>query len=167
MEKLNINLENCYGISKLSEEFDFSKDNVIAIYARNGLMKTSFTKTFKKIQEDKVDEVKDEVFGIDGTVEVVVDGCTIAPKDIFVINSYEAFYESENVSKLLVDNDIKNKIDSVIKLKDKFLKLMEKYSGLKVVKTTQGKKVYEIEPTIIKDFSLQDNSFLINVEVGS
>lgn len=163
MEKLNINLENCYGISKLSEELDFSKDNVIAIYARNGLMKTSFTKTFKKIQEDKVDEVKDEVFGIDGTVEVVVDGCTIAPKDIFVINSYEAFYESENVSKLLVDNDIKNKIDSVIKLKDKFLKIMEKYSGLKVVKTSQGKKVYEIESTIIKDFSLQDNSFLINV----
>lgn len=36
MEKLKINLENCYGISKLSEELDFSKDNVIAIYARNG-----------------------------------------------------------------------------------------------------------------------------------
>lgn len=87
MEKININLENCYGISKLNEELDFSKDNVIAIYARNGLMKTSFAKTFKKIQEGKVDEVKDEVFGIDGIVEVVVDGCTIAPKDIFVINS--------------------------------------------------------------------------------
>lgn len=61
----------------MSEELDFSKDNVVAIYARNVVMKTSFTKTFKKIQEDKVDEVKDEVFEIDGTVEVVVDGCTI------------------------------------------------------------------------------------------
>lgn len=53
-------------------------------------MKTSFTKTFKKIQEDKVDEVKDEIFGIDGTVEVVMDGSTITLKDIFVINSYKS-----------------------------------------------------------------------------
>lgn len=41
---------------------------------------------------------------------------------------------------------------------------MEKYSGLKVVKTSQGKKVYELEPAIIKDFSLQEDSFLLNIE---
>lgn len=46
MNKLNINLENCYGIKKLQKEFDFSDRSAFVIYASNGSMKTSFTKTF-------------------------------------------------------------------------------------------------------------------------
>lgn len=44
MNKLNIDFTNCFGIESLSHEFDFSKGNVFSIYARNGLMKTSFAK---------------------------------------------------------------------------------------------------------------------------
>ena len=59
MDKLSVSLENCYGIKKLSYTFDFTKGNVVAIYARNGLMKTSLAKTMKKIQLGKKDEIRD------------------------------------------------------------------------------------------------------------
>ena len=47
MNKLNIELTNCFGIDSLKHEFDFGKGNTFSIYARNGLMKTSFAKTFQ------------------------------------------------------------------------------------------------------------------------
>ena len=47
MQKLIVNLENCYGINKLEHEFDFQHGRSISIYAPNGTMKTSFAKTLK------------------------------------------------------------------------------------------------------------------------
>lgn len=51
MNKLKVELKNCYGIQCLEEEFDFSasKGKAYAIYAPNGLMKTSFSKTFENL----------------------------------------------------------------------------------------------------------------------
>ena len=49
MSSLKINLKNCYGIKKIEKEFDFSHNNTFAIYAPNGVMKTSFAKTFKDL----------------------------------------------------------------------------------------------------------------------
>lgn len=49
MKKLSVNLKDCYGIESLNHEFDFSNGNTFCIYARNGLMKTSFAKTFQLI----------------------------------------------------------------------------------------------------------------------
>ncbi|HET6929240.1 MAG TPA: hypothetical protein VFI45_02880 [Candidatus Acidoferrum sp.] len=46
MDKLTVDLENCYGIRKLQHEFNFLDGNVFAIYAPNGSMKTSFADTF-------------------------------------------------------------------------------------------------------------------------
>ncbi len=51
MNKLNVDLENCYGIKKLAKQFDFSKQKAYAIYAPNGAMKSSLAKTFKDIAE--------------------------------------------------------------------------------------------------------------------
>lgn len=53
MNSLNIELTNCFGIDSLIHEFSFEKGNVFSIYARNGLMKTSFAKTFQLIQKGK------------------------------------------------------------------------------------------------------------------
>ena len=47
MNKLNIDIENCYGIKKLQTELDFSQHKAYAIYAANGAMKTSLAQTFK------------------------------------------------------------------------------------------------------------------------
>ena len=57
MNKLQIKLENCYGIKKLEKEFDFSSSRTFAIYAPNGVMKTSFAKTFRDLSngEDSQD----------------------------------------------------------------------------------------------------------------
>ncbi|HEY5591309.1 MAG TPA: hypothetical protein VIK55_09855 [Paludibacter sp.] len=42
MNKLKIDLEYCYGVKKLNYEFDFTIKPTYAIYAPNGIMKTSF-----------------------------------------------------------------------------------------------------------------------------
>lgn len=74
MNKLSIKLKNCFGIEKLTHDFDFSEDNVFSIYARNGLMKTSLAKTFRLIQDGNEDEAADAIFEINGKVDVSVDG---------------------------------------------------------------------------------------------
>lgn len=165
MNKVTCNLTNCYGIQNLQYEFDFSNTNAISIYARNGLMKTSFSKTLKKIQEGKEKEIKDEIFDIVGTTDIKVDGTPILPENVFVIKSFESSYESNSITSLLVNDDIKARISSVLKLKEKFLKLLEKYSGLKISKTALGKKVYELEPKIVKDFQFKEDSFLLNIKL--
>ena len=51
--KINVKLENCYGIKKLNHEFDFLKCHTFVIYAPNGVMKTSFANTFKDLASAK------------------------------------------------------------------------------------------------------------------
>ncbi len=46
MDRVSVDLENCYGIKKLREQFDFSQERVYAIYAPNGAMKSSLASTF-------------------------------------------------------------------------------------------------------------------------
>ena len=46
MDTLKIDFENCFGIGKFNHEFDFKKSKTFLIYAPNGMMKTSFAKTF-------------------------------------------------------------------------------------------------------------------------
>lgn len=163
MNLLKCNLTNCFGIEGLDHEFDFSKDNAIAIYARNGLMKTSFAKTFKKIQDGKDKEIGDVIFGLEGMADIIVDGNKIKPNQIFVINSFESFYESNSLTSLLINDEIKLRITKVLKLKDRFLKKLEKDSGLKISKTYQGKKIDELELTILNDFEFDEKSILLNL----
>lgn len=162
MNKVKVNMQNCFGISKLDYTFDFSNTNVIAIYARNGLMKTSFSKTFQKIKEGKVDEIKDEIFGIDGIAEILQDEMPISKDNIFVIKSFESSYES-NITSLLIKDNIKIALKDVLKARDKLFKALEKSSDLKIKKISGGKAFYELETTLIKDFGFEENSLLINL----
>lgn len=47
--KLGVDLENCYGINKLVQEFDLAKidgnNGVCSSYAANGILKTLLAKT--------------------------------------------------------------------------------------------------------------------------
>lgn len=48
MSKIKVQMENCYGIGKLQHEFEFTSDCPYSVvYAPNGTMKTSLTKTFQ------------------------------------------------------------------------------------------------------------------------
>ena len=59
MNTLKLEMENCYGIQKIQQDIDFSKNNVAVIYAPNGTMKSSFAKNiWKQIRDGKTVEEK-------------------------------------------------------------------------------------------------------------
>lgn len=165
MNKLSVNLENCYGIKKLVKTFDYESVAVNVIYAKNGLMKTSLAKVFEKVQNNKKNEIKDAIFGKTPVVtDIQVDENEISSDEIFVIKSFDSSYESESIASLLIDDKLKNDLSEVLKLKDMFLKKLESISGLKVSRISQGKKIYELEPTIIEDFKFTKKSILMNLD---
>ena len=164
MRTLNCKLKNCYGIESFDHEFDFSNTNVFMIYAKNGLMKTSFAKTFKKIQLGKAETVCDEIFGAQGEIKVTIDGENIEKNQVFVINNFENCYESSSVSSLLVNESTKKSISTLLDLKNDFLKTLEQYSGLKVLKVQRGEKIYELETALIADMKFNNDSFIFNLD---
>lgn len=162
MNKVKVCLDSCFGICHMEHEFDFTNSNVIALYARNGLMKTSFAKIFKKVQDGKADEIKDEIFNLPGTLHIECDGSDIDPSSIFVVKSFESAYEAD-ITPLLIKQTVKEQLKAVLKARDKLFKALEKNSGLKVKKTLAGKVIYELEPKLIEDLRFDESSFLVNV----
>lgn len=145
--ELSVDLKNCYGIASLEYKFDFSEKRAFSIYASNGIMKTSFAKTFMDISQKK--EPKDEVYSEMETIcNIKKDNADIKSDEIFVINSYEKAYKSDNIAKLLVNEDIKKQYDNVYediqKSKIDFLK--------KLIELTSEKKIDEIEKNISSAF---------------
>lgn len=112
MNKVSINFSNCYGIKHLEYNFDFKKHHNYLIYASNGMMKTSFTKTFNALKNGK--KPTDEVYGKRTTCDVLIDDNTILPENIFVINSYEDEYISQYSAKLMVHKELREKYDHAI-----------------------------------------------------
>ncbi len=163
MYKMNINLSNCFGIESLEYEFNFEKGNVFSIYARNGLMKTSFTKTFQLIQQGKEENISDVIFGDSGSAKIKIDGNDIKKECVFVVKSYESSYESD-ISPLLIRGEIQLQLKEVLKIYTTFLKSLEKNSGLKIKKTSLGKAIYELETTIIRDFNFKEKDILSNLK---
>ncbi|MDQ7010072.1 MAG: hypothetical protein Q9M94_07315 [Candidatus Gracilibacteria bacterium] len=111
MNKLEVNLENCYGIKKMDKIFDFTESNIYSIYAKNGSMKTSFTKVFEKYREGKEKDIKDEIFLEKTETKVTIDGKKINSDDIYIIGSNNLDYDSESISSLLLNKDLKKKFD--------------------------------------------------------
>ncbi len=132
--KLSIKLKNCYGISSLEKELDFSEKNICSIYASNGTMKTSLAKTF--IDLSKGEKSKDEIYPDRETIrEIKNDGSDLEEDEVFVIKPYDQEYKSDNISTLLVNQEIKKQFDKeyqeIKKQKEDFLKSVQIFSGLK------------------------------------
>lgn len=163
MVKLCVNLKNCFGIKSLNHEFIFDKGKVFSIYARNGLMKTSFAKTFQLIQKGKESEIRDAVYDIKGCAEVFIDGTSIRSDQVFTIRSFENAYEAD-ITPLLVNEQIRQKLSEVFKARTALLKKLEEVSGLKIKKTLGGKTVFELEPALVKDLEFDKDSLLRNLE---
>ena len=64
---------------------------------------------------------------------------------------------------MLIKGDIQTQLKDVFKVRTKLLKALEKDSGLKIKKTSLGKTVYELEPTIVKDFDFNEKDILSNL----
>ena len=163
LKKITISLESCFGINKLNCELDFSNCNAYTIYARNGMMKTSFSNTFQYIQDGKDEKICDKIFNIQANVDVKTDGKTIDPNKIFVIKSYESYYESKNLAALLVNSSVKSMIDDLLNLQKEIFSSLSNQSGIKLEKTVGGKKVPDMEPILIRDLHLHRESFLLSL----
>jgi len=142
MKKLNVVLENCYGINSLTHEFDFTdvkkndtiqKRNTFAIYAGNGVMKTSFANTFLDLSNET--SPKDKIHNLPPVCNVTCNGMPLPYQDIFVIKPFIPRHEAQNISTLLVSSEKKTEYDKIysqiLKEKNKVIVRFNKLSGVK------------------------------------
>ncbi|MCC6864420.1 MAG: hypothetical protein IT544_06450, partial [Rhodobacteraceae bacterium] len=123
-DKLNINLRYCYGIGKLEAELEF-KHKGFAIYAPNGVMKTSFAKTMTDLSEGKTP--KDLHFpDRKPNCEVTLNGKVLKKEEIFVVKSYDDKFSSSQVSTLLANAELRSKYETIHQSIDKAKKALDK-----------------------------------------
>ena len=109
MNKLQISLQNCYGINKLDAVLDFTECNVVVIYASNGMMKTSFLKTMADINNPK-----EEIYGRSASCELYDEtGHRVSQDDIFVVKSLDEDFVPTHETDLLIDKELRQKYDDI------------------------------------------------------
>lgn len=156
MNKLTLKFQNCYGIKKLEHEFDFSDFKTFAIYAPNGVMKTSFAKTFDGYVNEE--ESKDKVFNREPYERTIYDDnkAEIDTNKIFVIKSFiDTEYTSDDISTLLVRSELREEYEKALKVLDDSKKNV-------VISLKSSTLSSDCEEEIIRTFSdLGDNLFEI------
>ncbi len=133
MQKLNIDLEYCYGIKRLQHQFDFSQRKAYAVYAPNGVMKSSLAYTFKDLAEGKT--TQDRIFPTRVSRRKITDeaGAELPREQVLVVPPYdEVFGHTEKTSTLLVDTKLRKEYEvlhaDIDKAKDTFLKALKEQS---------------------------------------
>jgi hypothetical protein len=148
METLEIELTNCYGIAALRHVFDFRSQNAqmaYAVYAQNGLMKTSFTKTFEDLSNGK--QPKEERYNRPSTCVAKSDGNPISKESIFVLKAeIDIQSECSAVTNILVNPEHKARYDTLLvdldKLKQNLISSLQRLSKIKKA---------DVEKLILKD----------------
>lgn len=115
MNYVKIHLENCFGIKKFSKDLDFTQHRSILIYAPNGTMKTSFSKSMQLLSQGKANKINDRIHPEKTTICDVKNenGAGIAPKDIYVANADEDVNSEERFSSFLADAALKARYDAI------------------------------------------------------
>ncbi|GGB63102.1 hypothetical protein [Henriciella pelagia] len=115
MERVTVSFEHCYGIKKMDAEFDFSKKAAQLIYAPNGAMKSSFATTF--LDHSSSSDSRDRIYPDRPTKRAIFDheGNELSADSIFVVQPYNAEYQSGRVSTLLVNKELKEEYDAILK----------------------------------------------------
>jgi hypothetical protein len=156
MNRLSVNLENCYGIKKLEITFDFSVQSVVAIYAPNGAMKSSFAQTFKDIAEGVIS--KDRMFPNRVCSRAVSDEANnpLSKESVLVVQPYdEVFGHSEKTSTLLVNSTLRQEYEKlhieIDETKERLVKALKEKSKTKK----------DIEGEISSTFTKSDDQFYI------
>lgn len=148
MQELKLDLENCYGIKKMKETFDYSKNNVAIIYAPNGTMKSSLAKTFEAIRDDK--QVEEKIYGLQSSYSILdEDNVVISKEQIIVINPFdENAYEGQG---LLMANEPLRKayldIHASIESKKESL-----YSKIKEKLGYSNRNNFDVKNTMLNDW---------------
>lgn len=136
MKQLKVELQHCYGIKSLKEQFDFSNASACAIYAPNGAMKSSLAKTFQDIADSKASG--DRIFPDRVCKRAVVDdeGVEVPPECILVVRPYdEVFGHTERTSTLLVNAALREEYErlhlDIDAAKERLLAALKTQSGSK------------------------------------
>lgn len=114
MKKLKVDLTNCHGIRRLEAEISFKDARAAAIYAPNGLMKTSFARTFGDLARGA--ESHDHLFPDRPSKRVITDqnDAPIDSSQVVVIVSYdEEMGPTEETSTLLVDKALRDEYEQL------------------------------------------------------
>ena len=166
MSTLKVSLKNCYGIKDFNEKFEFnsSTENPIAkayaIYAPNGTMKTSFTKTFDDIARG--DRPKEERYNRPSICIIELNESPIMKDAIYVLKSeIDIKSETPAITNILVNPDNKARYDEILieldKLKNKLIGALQKLSKV---------KKNDIEQVILKDWDTRDFTTCIAKTLG-
>ena len=152
MQRLKLRLKNCYGIKSLETDFDFSSTRAYALYAPNGVMKSSLARTLQDVAEQS--ESKDRIFSQRDTVRQITDenGLDIASENVLVVIPYdEEIKLSEQTSTLLLDPRLKQEYDGLLRAtadaKDELLKAIRTQSSSKQDLETQISEAIMQEPS--------------------
>lgn len=173
MEKLTLKFENCYGIKKLAHEFDFSNFKTTIVYAGNGIMKTSFAKTFNDLATNKKphDQLDDSLVPVADVLDE--SGTQISPDDILVIKPYseEAFKSEDKILTLLANKETRAEYLAIYKeiesLKKAVLPRLKKVSGssnyeeeiLSTFSHLEKQNIFEILVQIIPQIKASKDTF--------
>ena len=157
IKSLRLNLENCYGISNLQYEFDFSPASVYAVYAPNGAMKTSLAQTFRDLADGKPSA--DLIFPDRTTKREIVDdrGTELSKESIFVVSPYdETLGLTEKTSVLLVDSALREEYETlhrkIERSKQNFIRLLKQQSSSRMT-------FKKLEKEISAAFTAEDDQF--------
>lgn len=165
MKKFNINFEYCYGIKKLEYEFKF-KNRTFAIYAPNGVMKTSFSKSFQDFSKNE--QSKDLAFPYRETKRTITADVDIDADNVFIIEPYVENYQSEKISTLLANKQLKKEFEEIHKEIDKskseLIKKLRQLSGLTARKDNIENEVLRVFGKSFFDFLLENENSIKNTE---
>lgn len=149
MDELRLELENCYGIQKLSTTIDYSNNNVAIIYAPNGTMKSSLAKTFEAIRDNK--PVEEKVFGLISECNITDEkGIQLPGDSIIVINPFDenAF---ENQGLLMANDKLRKKYLLIHKAIDD--KKNSLYEQIKEKLKYSSRSSFDVRTTMLKDWN--------------
>jgi hypothetical protein len=154
MKMVRVELENCYGIRSLCAELDFSKKNALAIYAPNGVMKTSLARTFADLSQGELS--RDRIFPDRVTKREIKDesGADLLAHDVVVIQPYdEQLGPTETTSTLLVDAKLRAEYEGLQATID-----TAKTALLDALKGQSGSRK-DLEKELSATFTSDDESF--------
>lgn len=154
MERVSVDLENCYGIRRLSAQLDFSQEKVYALYAPNGAMKSCLAQTFEDVAN--ATPSADRIFPSRKSNRKITDehGGDLTKESILVVRPYdEGLGHTEKTSTLLVDAKLRKEYEQLHKGIDQSKEVL-----LKALKE-QSKSKRDLEKEISSAFTSSDNEF--------
>lgn len=148
MNILKLELENCYGIQKMQQDIDFSRNNVAVIYAPNGTMKSSFAKTFEAIRDGKT--VEEKVYGCKSKYTITDENVAeISPESIMVINPFDE-NAYENQGTLMANEILRRQYIQIYKNIDQSKEVL--FGKMKTLLKYSNRSSFDIESNMLHDW---------------